>query len=311
MERIIEKKAQTTEKETGRKTPDKDNTSLLRGGFSREISVLGDELETKLSNYVINELDDGRCRIKLHNFFEGNFESNELELLAVLCPLYAPGTLEESELLKPPLSLGDSRVGSKFKIYVETAKIIKDFTITAGMNLSFKFLFANTGVLLSRKPTEEDDARLDAHMEFYKSEAERNLADAGIKFTMDSFSDLRGLPIAKIPKYIITSRSKNEMPRPKHLIKEISREMESLGINPSFASKASTNSIVGEMLSMKGASVETVKGLVETYIASELSFIPILNGNGIFINAERFQPLLRMPDMLSELKQLKRVDVLI
>ncbi len=250
-------------------------------------------------------------RVDIRNFSEAGFASNEIRALAVLCPLYNKSSLGDSELIPDPKELEESRVGAKFQIYVDAARVLNDFALATGRSATFEMLFADTGVLLRRNPTQEDICALGTHRKLYEEAAEKAFHGTGISFRIRSFSELIEQPITMIPRFIMTHSGEGAMPSAKHLMYEISRELKSMGINAELASKSIKNSLIGEMTKMNGATPETLKGLVETYIASELSFRDILGNSGIFVNAERFSPLLRMPDILKALNGMQRVDVLI
>jgi hypothetical protein len=250
-------------------------------------------------------------RVSIRNFSEANFASEEIRVLAVLCPLYAKSSLGDSELIQSPKALYESRVGVKFQIYADTAKVLGDFASASGRSLVFEMLFADTGVLLRRDPMQADFTALGLHRQLYEAKAEEAFRGTGISFRIRSFSELAGQPITRIPGFIKTHPDESEMPKAKHIMYEISNELESMGIIAEMHSKGVKNSIIGDMINMNGATKETIKGLVETYIASELSFRDILGSSGIFVNAERFSPLLRMPDMLKALDGMQRIDVLI
>lgn len=277
-------------------------TGMLRKSSMDEIV----ELEVALSRYL-----GGSGRVSIRNFSEANFVSEEIRVLAVLCPLYAKSPLGDSELIQSPNALEESRVGVKFQIYSDTAKVLDDFASASGRSVIFEMLFADTGVLLRREPTQADVTALGLHRQLYEAKAVEAFRGTGISFRIRSFSELAGQPITMIPRFIKTHPEESAMPNAKHIMYEISNELESMGIGAELSSKGVRNSIIGEMINMNGATKETIKGLVETYIASELSFRDILGSSGIFVNAERFSPLLRMPDMLKALDGMQRIDVLI
>ena len=257
--------------------------------------------------------------VTIHNMGVRNPDlPKHLKMLIILCPLYSQGSLQDSTLLPDPKDLAESRVGPKFNVYTEAAKATKEHLNAIGRTMELEILFADRGVLISHDPTTQDLEALESHRALYVGELLKGLGGTNMTFRMRSFSELGGHAITKIPQFINTHGTPGYIPddlklpeKMKKKVQFIKQHLEAQGISVQLAGTSTFNNILNPIMAGKESSPATLIGLVEQYIASEMSFLDpdILGMDGMFVNAERFSPLLDMPELLPQLMGLRRVDV--
>lgn len=286
------------------------------------------------------EANRGTAEIKYHN---GLSVPSRLKLLVVLCPIYdaAAKDLGDSSLVRDPSAakLKASRVGGKMDVYEGVVRKLDAFLRYTNRELSLELLFADKGILLSdpvfcscSPESRTHDAHrlfhggdmgdvITAHARVYEEIAKERFRDRGISTRFRSFSQLDGRPVSLMPTVIDTSDlmpdgimpgSSNFPPKNVgEMRRSIVQHMAHFGVPTPLGDKGEVNNILGTLMKMEGLHVATNISLISTYIAATQSFMdPDLCGpDGMYLNAERFRPLLRIPDMVPALKRLQRIDV--
>ncbi len=244
--------------------------------------------------------------------------SSPLSAFVVLCPLYETGSLEGSRLIYDLSSIERSRVKNKLPAYKAVLGSLADYFNSIGIDLKVKFAFADKGILLSHDPGEKEHAALYAHSSFYRTEVERFANSKKVGYEYLTFSDLD----LKFPRFSDTRLGipediaiKLEINRASSLdehtaIACINEYLKSIQAHTVIESGKLEIGTVRQLTSIKDFPHEMLFGFIANYIALQEKIPDHVGEDGIFIQAERFNPLLKVPNLVEGLKALTRIDIL-
>lgn len=231
----------------------------------------------------------------------------EIRAAVVLCPLYAPGDLTSAGLIKPPLKIDDSRVAGKVRAYRQSLTAMADFAQTTGRKLQLSVVLADRGVLFSGEPTKSDKRALDYHYQLYCQVWGDFSKRQGVGVTTSKYSeknvcfpdflDLRAsLPVSK--------RSEG-----------VSRESEVISyLNQYFGTTIletkKNRHVVERILGIRGINSTTEAfWLIAGYLAFDPQIPKLVGPEGIYVVAERLEPLFGISRFTEALNQLTRVQL--
>ncbi len=236
-----------------------------------------------------------------------NFASklpNPVQVLAVLCPLYGHGPLRSSALLEAP-SIAESRVGGKMTAYAAVLGAMADRLSSSGLELKPTFLFADRGVLLPLPPSEEDIKRLRLHSSTYIAEIDKVAKAHAMRYVYEAFSGI-GL---NVPGFVDTSSETPSPESPSDAISIINEHLATSGSSLRVKDNSRTRGNVVQLLTNKGLPPPAILRLTANYLIFQESIPSIVGKEGIFLQAERFVPFLKIPNLIEELRTLVRIDL--
>lgn len=232
----------------------------------------------------------------------------KIEACVVLCPLYSPGKLEESTLMLPPANIENSRVANKVNAYMTAIHAMNGYLAGLGGQMHLNVVFANKGVLSAGEYNSSQEKVLSHHKNVYieawsmfgrsnKISIEfSDYDDWGVKFP--TFVD----PKAQIPTDLqdvlgLTNSSESKM---------IAQLNKYFGKNITDNKK---NRHTVERILTIGVDYNVAFWLIAGYLAFDDNITNIIGPRGIYIAAERFEPLFGIAKFTETLKELTRVQL--
>ena len=231
------------------------------------------------------------------------------EVCIVLCPLYSPGVLEESTLVQPPASIEDSRVANKVNAYTTMIHAINGYISGLGGETHLNIVFANKGVLFAGKPSTEQNKALSHHKEvyinFFYSFCKNN--KIGMEFSdyndwkvdFPTFVD----PNASIPQELILLKGIKDLPESKML----AQLNQYFGLQIEDSKK--NRHAIERILNMESLGYNATFWLIAGYLAFDNKISDIIGPKGIYIAAERFEPLFGIARLTKSLKESARIQL--
>ena len=221
----------------------------------------------------------------------------------VLCPLYSPGSLEESHLIVPPATITDSRVSRKVEAYEAVVSALHSKLKSLGGGLDLTVVFANKGVLGDHDYTEE--WKLGYHKELYQSRFEKLSSDIGLQVKFYDYNELG----VEFPVFV------GNKPLPEGMVvpdQEVERTM--LGyfdqlLKLSFALNVNKDSrkVVKNIIGGENMGFEAAFWVIAGYLAFDWRIHELIGDAGIYIMAERFDPLFWIYKLTPGLKRVNKV----
>lgn len=228
----------------------------------------------------------------------------------VVCPLYDKGDLMHSKLLKFPAQLKDSRVSVKVEAYLTVIQALNESLKSVGTKLDLNVVFANKGVLLSGEAGSGEQEALDYHFGLYKKKFSDFSDDQGFEI---SFSDYNNWGV-NFPVFINTSqKAPDSGPFPEGIVKPESKMIWQL--NKYFPQRSPILDIkknrhtVGRIMQMNGLTYGGAFWLIAGYLAFDANIAKIVGDNGIYIVAERLEPLFGIAKFTKSLDELARIQI--
>lgn len=237
---------------------------------------------------------------------------DKLNVCVIFCPLYSPGPLSESKLIRPPMKIIDSRVSQKAEAYASVLKVASDYLGPFGGSLSVKAVFANRGVLFGGEPTGEEKQYLNYHGELYKSMMQEFSQMTGSELEFYDYDDL-GVKFERLidPNKPIPEDAKNGV---KEEIREESKVIvylnNYLGPNLPFEiiDNKKTRKVIKSIMSI-GIDIDQAFWLIAGYMAFDHKIPQLVGKNGIYLVSERFGPLFRISKFTPELDNVTRIQL--
>ena len=113
-----------------------------------------------------------------------------IKALFTFCPLYQPGSLENSKVMYPPFSISESRVGNKWIALRKSISAVNEYLTGIDGKLELVSVFANKGVMLGQNPIGEDYTALEQHKEAYESVLSDFCIQQNIDYQFFSYDEL-------------------------------------------------------------------------------------------------------------------------
>lgn len=275
--------------------------------------LLGVNLEHDLNNpaTVWDSILVASPEAKFRNIKE--FPGN-IKIFFALCPLYEKGPLEDSGLIKPPGTIGDSRVSGKWNEICRVLEAINLFQTKKGQRIELTAVFANRGVLLNHEPSQEDEGLLDFHQALYSEELASLCNESGLSYQLLNYDDF-GVnlpkfikPNSQIPSAGIDPSGEVDLASSGVFIGLLNSYLEEKGIpNRITNPNKKTRKIIKDLSSVWG--VEMSFWLIAGYMAFDHNIPRLIDENGIYLSTERFDPLFRIANLTDGLSGLPRVEI--
>ncbi len=225
----------------------------------------------------------------------------------IYCPLYAPGSLSESRLIKQPLGITDSRVANKVSTYLTTIKSLNESLKLEDKNLYLKAILSNKGVLFAHDDTSEVAHDLEYHKQILQETTQLFCLQEGIEY---DFSDYQSLEV-NFPVFVDPSASlpveTPDRANPKSAMIDCLNSYLDLPV-PIENTKRNRNVIRG-ILGMDGISFESAFWLIAGYLAFDYKLADLLGENGVYLVAERFDPLFAISKLTQALDKKTRIQI--
>lgn len=231
------------------------------------------------------------------------------EVCIVLCPLYSPGVLGESTLMQPPANIEGSRVANKVNAYTTMIHAINGYISAFGGEMHLNVIFANKGVLFSGEPSSEQNDTLVNHKQVYLDFFYNFCRDNHISMEFSDYNDWKVNfptfvdPNTSIPQELISLRGVKDLPESKMLAQ----------LNQYFGFQAEDSKknrhAIERILNMEGLGYNAAFWLIAGYLAFDNKISDIIGPNGIYIAAERFEPLFGIARLTKSLKELIRIQL--
>ena len=232
----------------------------------------------------------------------------KIEVCVVLCPLYSPGKLDESTLMLPPASIKDSRVANKVNAYMTTIYAMNGYLSGLGGQMHLNMVFANKGVLFAGKHGPVQEKALLHHKAVYTEAWNRfgRLNKIGIEFSDYDDWGVK-FPVFVDPKATVPTDLQEVLG-----IKYLPESKMIAQLNTYFGKNIIDNKknrhTVERTLSM-GVDYNAAFWLIAGYLAFDDNIANIVGPTGIYIAAERFEPLFGIAKFTESLKGLTRVQL--
>lgn len=238
----------------------------------------------------------------------------EIKAVFALCPLYAAGSLSESDLLLGPCSIAESRVGQKWEALKTTIGAMDGYLDRVGGNLEATVIFANKGVLLNHQSGQREVSALSGHEEVYRAAVGEffaglnvdhefyNYDDLGVRF--DRFVDpKKEIPISptEAPKGVMESRAGSRM------IWLLNHYLNTQAIPGEVVDNKKNRKPVEQLI--KSFGFTPTFWIVAGYLAFDHLLPDLLGDNGIYLSAERFGQLFKIARFTEGLKTKPRVEI--
>lgn len=253
-----------------------------------------------------------------------------VHILLTFCPLYAPGSLEDSQLLSDT-SIDASRVANKWNALQAVITGLNTYVCSVGGSVEVTAVFANRGVLLGTGAQASDFDTLEIHGFVYKQALKTFSVDTGIECRFATFDDLD----VPLPKFVNTHAAIPDRFTPNSNFEGLKKQKEALLIEVlnnyaqthgladrvSIVNNKHNRKRVAKIMNMwRDESGELIPGATELafwllvgYIAFDHLIPHILSSNpdktGIYLATERFDPLFAIAEFTESLKPIPRVNI--
>lgn len=242
-----------------------------------------------------------------------NLTPHDLNVCVALCPLYAPGSLNESKLISPPMQIGDSRVAQKMDAYLSTFDAINGYLSKVGGSMSLTVVFANKAVLFEGKPDQEEVRNLDHHKGLYKSAMEEFSTRTGVKMDFYDYDDL-GVEVSRFvdPNNPVPDFAKQGveegMGSESKVIAYLGNYLE--GVIPfELTDNKKTRKVIKNLKKAGRLEDNNVFWLIAGYLAFDHRIPGLVGKNAIYVVSERFDPLFRVSKFTPELDSVTRIEL--
>ena len=232
-----------------------------------------------------------------------------VNLLFTLCPLYQPGKLQNSQLLSiipgsdPIEIIKNSRVGKKWEQTMSVLKTTADFIESQEKNFQVEVVFANKGVLLNHEPNEEDCKALADHDSIYRQAIGEELGKMGIEHHYWNYQDFE----VQYPDFV---NPKQSLPQGGLSICTINQYLNDLNIgHPGIVDNRHNRKRLKRLTEMEGISSNAIFVLVTGYLAFDHKIVPHIGEKGIYMVAERFDPLFAISKFTPDLAKLAKIKI--
>ncbi len=221
----------------------------------------------------------------------------------VLCPLYSPGSLEESRLIAPPATITDSRVSRKVEAYEAAVSALHSKLKSLGGSLDLMVVFANKGVLGDHDHSEE--WKLDYHQGLYQSRFAKLSGDAGVQVNFYDYDEL-GI---EFPVFV------GNKPLPEGMVvpnQEVEKTMlgyfdQLLKLSFALSTNKDARKVVKNIMGGENMGFESAFWDIAGYLAFDWKIHELIGEAGIYIMAERFDPLFWIYKLTPSLKRVNKV----
>lgn len=288
----------------------------------------GSERSQRFSQEILGALRSHGLRVrKADNLFHLDRASQgSLLVTMTLCPLYAAGALRESQLLRPPTEIAQSRVAVKWERQMDALGAVTSVAYKVGRPIEAILTFADVGVI-AKDPGEEDPEVLQHHEDLYRTSAEEAFGDR-IRIWFQRYSELdpsfprfisdqtRKLSFRKDDETISSSALMRENPRLRSQIDQLASRLVESGIvfDPSVLDAtgheltAKAQAYVLSLIRQLSGSFEIAEGLIKQYGTFDAQ-TTAPNALNIFIERETAALLLQLTDLFPH-KHHPRIDIL-
>jgi hypothetical protein len=243
----------------------------------------------------------------------------DVRALFTFCPLYAPGSLSESELLTNPTSIEESRVGVKWYALQRILKEINNYLKSAGGGLELVAIFANRGVLLSHESTAQDAKALEAHDSLYQNAVAEFCQTNGINSDYHNYDDLN----VDFPRFV-DPQAEIPIETPKEILERIKSEtapgdmidawviwqlnqyLQEQGVPTQVENTPENFKVIRKLL---GMGLHSSFWLVAGYLAFDYRIPELVGENGVYLVTERLKPLFGIASLTKGLENIPRADI--
>ena len=236
--------------------------------------------------------------------------SSQTEVCVVLCPLYLPGKLEESKLMPYPAIINGSRVANKMNAYLSVINLMNNCISEFGGKMNLNVVFANKGVLFSGKPGKDQLGYLKHHKDIYAQFFNDFGKMSGININFFDYDDFGvQFPIFVDPKASIPVEIADiewSGPSESKMIFQLNK---CLNLPIAIEDTKKSRHAVKRVLDMEGTTYESAFWIIAGYLAFDYKIADIIGQNGIYIAAERFEPLFGIARLTKSLRELTKVQL--
>lgn len=225
------------------------------------------------------------------------------KVCVVLCPLYTPGPLEESNLLASPFGISDSRVVNKIHAYSNVLEALQSSIGEWGGKLDLKIAFANKGVLGNHNESEVE--QLVYHEEVYR----KWFANLNQKLNIDiNFFNYNDLGI-NFPTFIDMDRLPENLSIPtkdgeKYMLESFNQLLVLASVVPT---NKDARKVVKNIVGGEGFNFVSAFWVIAGYLAFDWKIHQLIGDGGIYIMAERFDPLFWIYKLTPSLKRVNKI----
>lgn len=225
-----------------------------------------------------------------------------------LCPLYAQGTIRDSELLTNPKSIEESRVGGKWTIYSEIVTRMHESLSALDKKLELIVVFADTGILLGHEPTSKDTEAAETHKQLYMKEVSELLEPKGIVYSYTTHSELGVV----VPKFFNT---RGKIPfqgsiSQEDMVNEVNSYLDGIGSKGKIKQTNDNRRVVFNFMNMNSLGHDMAFWLIVGYMGFDYKIPELVGSDGVYLQAERFNQLLQLAKLTEELKSMARINIL-
>lgn len=242
---------------------------------------------------------------RVRNIEKLGIENKQFNVFTIVCPLFKPGLLSESELIENAKSLEESRIFSKFKELKKTLKILQNECKKRDIELILNIVFADKAVPLEK----DSDIRnsLNRNLEIWSFEAQNLSEEIGCKCnTIISASDI----ISCVPD-IINIKSFSGIDNDKDIVIKIEKILEEwftlkvIDSSETFLNREKMK-VIKRMRLFFGLELTTV--LLLNYISLDWK-IPKLFNIDMIISIERFGLLHTISKLTDAMRDIPKLEI--
>lgn len=223
----------------------------------------------------------------------------------IYCPLYAPGSLEESALIQSPQRIQHSRVAGKLAGYEKVLAAMANYAKATGVQFHLNAVFANRGVLVGH-PELADDVALCYHRELYEEFTVGFCSTYGGSYNFYDYDDLE----VNFPQYVDLKKPpvtvcQEDICDSGRLIDALN---EALSLPDLMQNNRDNRMIVKSILGINGLGFSGAYWLTAGYLAADFKIADIV-GSGIYLVAERIPELFGVSKLTPGMKKATRVQI--
>lgn len=242
--------------------------------------------------------------VKVYNEQDVGLNPN---LTVILCPLYAPGSLEESLLVSKSGTIYDSRVSGKFDAYQNVIKAMSTHLTEKGGSPRLTSIFANKGILHADEVTTSDLEALQNHSMLYQQRLAELSSELGIEHQHIDYDDIG----VEFPDFVNPGQ---DVPvdlniQERKEWKMIDALNRSLDLPHNIKNNKKMRHVVKGIMRMSGVGFKEAYWIIAGYMAADHKIADIVGDNGVYLVAERCGALFRISKLTPKLHNKVRVQI--
>ena len=221
--------------------------------------------------------------------------------------------MQESQLIpvgqasKPLEVIQQSRVANKWQQTISVLGTVKNCLDDLGIGLQAEVIFANKGVLLNRDFNMTDMQILEQHNQLYENAVSQQLESMGIDHNYYDYDDFD----VHFPSFVnLKNPVFDAIGGNLSLIEMLNNYFQQFeGERPPIINNRDNRHCINGLSEMQGMNKQAIFWLLAGYLAFDHKIAPHIGEKGIYMVAERFEPLFRITKLTPSLKALPKIKI--